>query len=414
MSAKLANLHTQRAKAWAAAEEIRATLAEDGTDPAEATQKWNRALDDVDVLDRQIEAEKRYEAMKEISATPVDEARDANPVDDGHARPKEQRAQEYREAFLTYMRHGSAELSREQRDVLRRGFDTTGETRALAAGTDSAGGYTVPTEFSSTIIRTLKAFGGLASLARPLNTADGRDLVFPTGDDTSNVGAIVGENVASTEQDTAFGSVTVGAFKYSSKIVRVPYELLEDSSADIEGYLAEIFAERIGRVVASHAVSGNGSTQPQGITTASTGLATGVTAAISYDSLVDLEHSLDPAYRNERAQYVLSDSALKATRKLKDTTGRPIWVPSPVVGAPNTLNGRPYLVDNSMPDTTAGNKAIAYGDFQTALVWRRVTTQHVLRLVERYAEFGQVAFLNLQRHDVKILQPAAAKVLVTA
>ena len=44
-----------------------------------------------------------------------------------------------------------------------------------------------------------------------------------------------------------FGTAILGAKKLSSKIIRVSNELLQDSGVDIESYLANRIAQRIGR-----------------------------------------------------------------------------------------------------------------------------------------------------------------------
>ena len=47
-----------------------------------------------------------------------------------------------------------------------------------------------------------------------------------------------------SEQDVAFGLITLGGFKYSSKLIRVPIELLQDAAFNIEAYLARKMATR--------------------------------------------------------------------------------------------------------------------------------------------------------------------------
>ena len=74
------------------------------------------------------------------------------------------------------------------------------------------------------------------------------------------------------------------------------------------------------RIHNQHFTTGTGSAQPQGIVTGATsGVTAAGVAAITADELIDLQHSIDPAYRNERSKFMLSDTALKGLRKLKDT-----------------------------------------------------------------------------------------------
>lgn len=102
------------------------------------------------------------------------------------------------------MRRGLGELSQEERQVMA-------ELRAQAAGTDNKGGYTVPKEMQARIVEQMKAFGGIASVAQILNTADGRVITWATANGTAEEGELIGENTAATELDTEFGTAELGA-----------------------------------------------------------------------------------------------------------------------------------------------------------------------------------------------------------
>jgi HK97 family phage major capsid protein len=167
--------------------------------------------------------------------------------------------------------------------------------------------------------------------------------------------------------------------------------------------------ERIGRGAAAHFATGTGTGQPQGLTKA-TNLLTLPGVAPTYEALVDLEHSIDPAYR-ANARYIVHDSFLRELRKLKDTTGRPLWVPALAGGVPSTINGQPYTVDNSLPVFAAGAKSVVYGDIAQAYLIRQVAGAQTMRLDERYADFLQVGFLGFMRMDAKIQNQAAVAVL---
>jgi HK97 family phage major capsid protein len=74
--------------------------------------------------------------------------------------------------------------------------------------------------------------------------------------------------------------------------------------------------------------------------------ALGVTAAsataITYNELLDLEHSVDPAYRPEREVHVGTTATLKAVKKLVDSNSRPLWI----------AGGVSEGVQNRRPDTS--------------------------------------------------------------
>ena len=129
-----------------------------------------------------------------------------------------------------------------------------------------------------------------------------------------------------------------------------------------------------------------------------------------FDDLIDLEHSVDPAYRQSgKCFWVMADSSVKVVRKLKDSQNRPLWEPSLQVGQPSTLNGYGVVVDNGMPAMAANAKSIAFGDIASGLVVRQVAGGQVLRLAERYADYLQVGFLGFGRFDSTIDDSAAVR-----
>ncbi|HMT88182.1 MAG TPA: phage major capsid protein, partial [Dermatophilaceae bacterium] len=407
MSARLKTLLDKRANAWSQAQDIRTRAEADGYNlTTEEDETWQRALDDVEKLSKQIEVEERHARLNAIAPA----AESVAPTQRDDVDPE---AGEYRQAFNAMLRRGVGRLSADQQSVLERGFGEI-DTRALSSVTDAAGGYTVPDEFSNRLVETMKAYGGLLGIVDVLTTASGTDLLWPTNDDTANEGAILDENTQISEQDVAFGQGKLKAYTYTSKLIRVPLQLLQDSAIDIEAFLARRIGERIGRAVAGHIATGAGTTQPVGVADATVGFGVGVTGAtgntttVTYDSLVDLEHSVDPAYRGS-AQYAMNDLTLAAIRKLKDSQNRPLWVPSVAGGVPSTINGRPYTIDNKLPAPAPNAKSILFGDFKTGYIARRVSGAQVLRLSERYADFLQVGFFGFARWDGVIQDAAAVK-----
>lgn len=407
MSARLKTLLDKRANAWSQAQDIRTRAEADGYNlTTEEDETWQRALDDVEKLSKQIEVEERHARLNAIAPA----AESVAPTQRDDVDPE---AGEYRQAFNAMLRRGVGRLSADQQSVLERGFGEI-DTRALSSVTDAAGGYTVPDEFSNRLVETMKAYGGLLGIVDVLTTASGTDLLWPTNDDTANEGAILDENTQISEQDVAFGQGKLKAYTYTSKLIRVPLQLLQDSAIDIEAFLARRIGERIGRAVAGHIATGAGTTQPVGVANATVGFGVGVTGAtgntttVTYDALVDLEHSVDPAYRGS-AQYAMNDLTLAAIRKLKDSQNRPLWVPSVAGGVPSTINGRPYTIDNKLPAPAANAKSILFGDFKTGYIARRVSGAQVLRLSERYADFLQVGFFGFARWDGVIQDAAAVK-----
>lgn len=418
---RLRKLLEDRAAAWSQVQDIQARRERDGYKPTdEDGETYTRALDDVDRLSTEIETEERAERQRQLMDGVGSDRRDTNPrpgEGEGEDRSDDPEAQEkaYRKAFGAFLRGGLSDLDAASAKMLRDGYVglDRAEARALGVGTGSAGGYTVPTEYLNKMVETMKAFGGILSVAEVITTADGAPMQWATNDDTNNAGALLSENSQVTEQDFTFGTNDLAAWMYTSRAVRASFQILQDSQFDMDSWLPRKLGERIGRALAPHLVTGDGVNKPQGLIT---GLQSGGTSStatgIAYDDLIDLEFSIDGAYRNSpNLRYVFADSALKALRKVKDADGRPLWVPSVTVGVPSTINGKPYITDYNMDAVAAGSKSVIFGDIRAAYVVRQVQGAQVLRLVERYADYGQVGFIGFARYDAAVQDASAARYL---
>lgn len=309
-------------------------------------------------------------------------------------------------AFETFLRRGREALTTEDRALLV-------EARDQTAGTNSAGGYLVPPGYWDRISEVLKAYGGLLGVANVLTTSTGNPIQWPNNDDTANTGAILGEATQVVEQDLTIGTRTLGAYTYTSNQIRVSNPLLEDSAFDLNTWILSKFTTRWGRAIAADLAGGTGTGQPTGIvpnaTVAVTG-ATGQTTTIIYDNLVDLIHSVDPAYRaTGRCRFLMSDSARGVIAKIKDQYGRPLFVPSLIAGQPDTILGYPITIDQSVPVMAASAKSVLFGDFYAGMVVRLVGTGHMARLPERYADYNETGFVGFVRLDGRPDDPNAVK-----
>jgi HK97 family phage major capsid protein len=363
--------------------------------------EFDKRMADADAIAKRIEREEQLANAEARTAARIAEA--AEKVGKSESQVADD-AQAYANAFRDYCRFGMEGVGPEYRELFKRGYSSV-DTRAQSVTGGSPvgiyGGYTVPEGFFNELERAMKAYGGMLETGRVITTATGNDLPMPYSDDTGNSGAILGENQPITEQDVTFGVVTLGAYKYTSKLIRVSYELLQDSAFNMESFIAEVAGERLGRVLNSHFTTGNGTSQPQGVVT---GAAAGVTGqgstVLTYNDIVDLQHSVDPAYRRN-ARFMFNDSTLKALRKIKDSEGRPLWQPDVQGGIAGTLIGVPYTINQDMASIGLSAKSVLYGDFSHYFI-RRVRDFTLVRLNERYADNLQVGFFVYCRFDAKL------------
>ena len=327
----------------------------------------------------------------------------------GGSPEKEARDREYARVFDRWLRRGHDGMTAEQREVLQSGRRDTEEVRDMSAGTGSAGGYVIPQGFVAELQTALKAYGALRGApTKKFPTDSGNDMPIPTINDTGNVGELLAENTAAAVLDATLGQVTLKAYLYSSKEIPVSNVLLQDSGIDLSPVLTKIMAERIGRITNTHFTTGTGAGQPQGIIT---GAAAGVTAAsataITYDELIKLQHTVDPAYRSlPTSGWMFNDATFELLRKLKDSDGRPIWQQKDVSGMdggpPGNLLGSPYFINQDMAGPATGNKSILFGDFSNFWI-RDVKEIVIVRAAERRVEKYQTSFFAFMRTDSRVV-----------
>lgn len=384
---------------------------------AELEAQADKAFAEFDKLTGQIEREEKRErvvAALDAQRSAPDETRrpatgSGDPVADDDAPT-------YRDAFRDYLANAGnvAAMTPELRNAL-------GEIRAQTAGTNSQGGYTVPTEMAN-IIQTAMAMHGPMydpGVTFEMPTGTGATVTIPTVDDTaSTAGASAGEGVTETDdggKDVAFGSKSLEAYLFTTEWLRISLELATDSDFDIEDVIGRLLGERLGKIANLQLTTGSGSSAPNGIVTASTaGKTAAATAAVTWDECLDLEHSVDPAYRSSpMARYMFNDSTLLALRKLKDGDGNYLWQSGNVrAGVPPTFNGHNYSINQAMASLATGNRTILFGDFSKYFV-RKVGAPEVMAMQDKdFAPgFGMMGYI---RFDGELTDTAAVKHLVMA
>lgn len=288
----------------------------------------------------------------------------------GVALPKEMSAEElrtYKKGFAAYLRRGkSAE-----------GFDE----RAMSVGGDPDGGYLVTPDLSGRIVRRVYETSPIEQIAS-IQTISTDKLEGLRDIEEASGGGWVGE----TGGRTATTTPTFGEWKIE---VHEQYEnpgvtqkMIDDAQIDVEGWLAEKVADKMVRRRNAAFVTGNGVAKPRGFAaydTAATSdasrawgvlehLATGTSAGFGADpngadKLIELAHMLKVHFR-QNAKWVMARLTLAAVRKLKDTNGSYIWLPTMQAGQPSQLLGYQTVEAEDMPAIAANSLSIAFGDFK--------------------------------------------------
>lgn len=450
MTAKEKELFDQKQTVWEKMNDVARSLKEGkqlNDDEQRQFDAWDKEYNSIaknlDILRRSRELE------AETSASKGEEKRgngEENPAEPRDFKPHEMRSiynratdkgvevlsKEERAVYDTMQKENRAfakvfyggDLSQEERTIIR-----NLEARAQSVGTTTAGGYAVPQGFIARVDRKLKLISpffaenqqGLEneSIFDFIRTEKGNDLPMPTNDDTANTGELLAENTDAFANSTDFvlGQVTLKAYKYNAKPMKVSNELLNDSGVDIEALVADILATRIGRIVNTQFTTGDNTGKPQGIVTGASAGVTAAGAAITFNDIIDLVHSVDAAYRSSQSvRFMFHDSVLAYLKKMAvgSSDNRPLWVPGRAFGAPDTIDGFGYLINNDMASSVATtNITMLFGDMKKYMI-RQVNGYIVKRLNERFADLDQTAWLMFARFDGRYANTSAIKKLTQA
>ena len=104
---------------------------------------------------------------------------------------------------------------------------------------------------------------------------------------------------------------------------------------------------------------------------------------------------------------MMHDSSVRVVRKIKDSQGRPIFVPgyeamgagqfTALGGTPDSLMGRPIYINQDIPVMAANAKSILFGQLSKYLV-RDVMDLTLFRMTDSaYTLKGQIGFVGFLR-----------------
>lgn len=399
MSTLLNQMETKRQQAWAQAKEILSHAKNEGRDlTGEEEAAYQRASADLDALDLRVkelqEQDQRQRdseaAMARLGiqprATLVDAELDAT------------------------IRHRALSRSMEPISVApqqrRSGWQPGLERREL-----SSSGY-VPTSFFNQVVAHMTENSAvLAAGATLVQTETGETYKVPKSTARSTA-SIITEGDTIPDSDPSLGTASFTAYKYGFGLY-CTQELLQDSTFDLTGYLAEQAGLAIGNAAGAHFVTGDGSSKPTGIVTGATVGVTGATSvagAFDADDVFDLYHSVASPYaRSSAAAWMCNNSTLAAIRKLQDGASNyafDVTIP-PGSGASGTLLGRPVFVDPNVASVGLSAKSLIFGDFSK--YWVRQAGDFRFEASEHYSfNTDRVTFRALVRLDGGLVDTTGA------
>jgi HK97 family phage major capsid protein len=284
-----------------------------------------------------------------------------------------------------------------------------GAVSDLNPGADGA--VMIPTEMYSSIVRLSVGYRPVETVARNLSTDTGAPLKFVSIDDTESGEYLVAEEDTGAALDpTALGSLTLGAYKASSKPVSVARELLVDSQYDVGAEIVAVLVNRTARLLNKSFTKGTGVAEPTGFLHGCTKLGVGATT-INLDDVMDLAYAIPPQFRKPSNVYMMSSATQKFLRKLKTgipSDQNPLWQASPRAGEPDTLYGHGVVINEDMASVSVAGvvteDCVAFGDFQQFLV-RHAGGAYILRYPVPTKDSS--AFIVFERADSRLLVSSA-------
>lgn len=323
-----------------------------------------------------------------------------------------------RKAFNLAMRHGlvgarqmDAELAK---SIKMAGI---GEAKALSLGDDTAGGFLAPPDFVDEIIKAIVLFSPVRQVAQ-VRTTSNRSVLIPV---RKGVYAAQWVSETGTRSETTglkYGQEEVPNHELYSEVL-ISNQDLEDAAFDMDQQLQQEASEQFAVAEGKGFVNGTAAGQPEGIMTNSAIVAvhSGNASALTYDGLANLFYGLKTGYA-VNATWLMNRKTIGLIRQIVDGNQRPLWEPGfPGFDKiqPPTIFGRPYVETPDMPDVGAGTYPIAFGDFKRGYLIVDRVQMVVQRLVEKYAEQGQVSYLVRKRVGGQVvLADAIQKMLVSA
>lgn len=283
----------------------------------------------------------------------------------------------------------------------------------MSLNDDTLGGYLAPSEFVTTILKNSLVFSPIRGLAAVRQTSN-RSIQIPKRTGTFTA-AWVGETGTKTETTgLKYGREEIPTYEMYAEVI-ISTQEIEDAAFNMEEQIMMEASEQFGIAEGKAFLVGTSVNQPEGImTNADIAYEPGTDASLlKFAGIVAIYHKLKTPYA-ANATWLLNRKTLGAIRSLVDGSNRPLWDPGNPSGYglvnpnPATILGAPYVECPDMDDVGANKFPIAFGDWRRAYMIVDRVNMVVQRLVEKYAESGQVAYIVRKRVGGQVVLADAA------
>jgi HK97 family phage major capsid protein len=342
-----------------------------------------------------------------LAADAAEKKRAFTPIDDkGY--------DEYKQAFGVFLRKNDRLL-------------TPDEVKTLSVGSDPDGGYLVTPDVSGRMVKKVYETSPIRQIAaaQPISTDALEGM-----EDLGEAGAgYAGEHTQGSDSTTP----QLGKWRIPVHIIdtepKATQSLLDDAVVDVEAWLAEKVGSKLGRFENSEFVtgaaarilgfaagytaaadSGSGVTWGQ-LGYVASGAAGGFASANPVDKFHDLMGTLKAEYL-PNARFVTRRTVITAIRKFKDGMGNYMWLPSLVLGQPESILGHPVTRAEDMPAIGANSLSLAFGDFMQS--YQIVDRQGVRVLRDPFTSKPYIKFYTTKRVGGGVINFEAIKLMKLA
>lgn len=340
---------------------------------------------DIDALTNEIHRLERQEQREAEMNMPINTPLTSKPSGNmAHDKKTGRASDAYKEGMLTALRTNFRQVS-----------------NVLQEGVDADGGYLVPEEYDSRLIRVLEGENIMRKLGHKITTSGDHKINIAS---TEPAAAWIEEGGALQFSDAKFAQILLDAHKLHVAI-KVTEELLYDNAFNLENYIIEEFGKALSNAEEDAFLNGTGVGQPLGLFAATGGGTVYKTVTkLTADDIMNLVYALKRPYRKNSA-FIMNDQIIATIRTFKDGNGTYMWQPSYQAGEPDKLLGYPVYTSPFAPED-----AISFGDYSYYNIGDR-GTRSFKQLTELFAGNGMIGFVAKERVDGKLILPEAVQIL---
>ena len=171
--------------------------------------------------------------------------------------------------------------------------------------------------------------------------------------------------------------------------------LINNSQFDIVAFVVDEMAYSIHRFIENVLLNGSGDVA--GLSTLTNVKTTASSTAVTSNELIEAQAQVKDVFQNN-AIWIMSPATRTAIRELKDNYGRYLLQDDISLPFGKSLLGKPVYVSDNMPEMTAGNRAIYYGDM-TGLATKFSEDINIQVLREKYATQHAVGVVGWLEFD---------------